>query len=444
MTSAISKYLLGLEEFEEGVVSEPVEENQDPIDPVTTDVIADEPIVEAEPMDGEFQPLLETEDVVDSDEIIHTVTESDQLVNETEEQYDNAVEATVALEAYASLLKKCQRDGISQETANFMRIGVGLAERHLGGVTLGLEEYPVDGRSSSRVAAVSYEDFKEKLKAARDWIIEMFKKLYAAIIAKAKNVASGLDKVEKASTKLGEFNLAKKSTDIKEDWDGLFERKATSFEYADGSVVKDLSKVITGVVYVIADIGPTYNEDILGGLEGLVTSIDPNRNSKDDVIKSIGEVLSSGAKLKDFMSKLGDSPLPGDYTLVQKDEIGAILFQAPKSPSKEELPDYEITNLDVNKVIKTLAADITRLKSVHAKVISIDAKIKSLGSSAQALLTKTYDDESSAEVARLLASEIQKVSKSFSLAVYDNIKYAVQLMATQLKICEDAVKAKYK
>lgn len=451
MSKHIAKHLASLEEFEVESV-DTVGELETPEEPEVAD---DEPVLEVAvtdttgeveevavtndgdqveivedvtQMDGEYQPGLDTEeDAVDQS--LNELALQEQEIIDNGNDIDTAVEATIALEQYAAILYKCRRDGISQETAKFLKIGVDLAEKSLGNkVAFGIEDYEYTPRSSVMVASISYEDFKEKVAGAKKYITELWKKFLSFVETQSKNLFSGLTLVEAKFNKLKE-KLVENGVSTDEV---MIPTKLASRFAVDGRVeitsLRDYADILDGLVQFQTKLVPAIKKEIIDEMAKPVKAANGDPLQMMDNILEISDRVDLG---KYIPAELKDKPTVGNLRVVVKKEgynHTALLLtdgdlaqldtdEESLSISKNQAPS------DVLNAINEAITSLNELSKVHTKVGELKDHVNAIKND----LDKSAErvDEETDEYTKVIQAII-KVGQNQTMAVFANMREIVK------------------
>lgn len=456
MSKHIAKHLASLEEFEVESV-DTVDELEAPVEP---EVVDDEPVLEVAvidttgeveevavtndgtqveiaedvtQMDGEYQPGLDAqEDAVDQS--LNELALQEQEIIDNGNDIDTAVEATIALEQYAAILYKCRRDGISQETAKFLKIGVDLAEKSLGDkVAFGIEDYEYTSRSSVMVASVSYEDFKEKVDGAKKYIAELWKKFLSFVETHGKNLFSGLTLVEakfnKLKSKLKENGVVSEEVMIPT-------RLASRFAI-DGKVeftsLEDYANTLNGLVMFQTKLVPAIKKEII---DEMAKPIKANGDSPSKILDLLAEINDRVDLGKYIPAELKDKPTVGNLRVIvkKKDFNHTALLQVDPDLAQLDTDEESLSisknqaPTDVLKAVRTAIISLDELSKVHAKVDELKDHVNAikndLDKSAKKA-TKYYGEDETDKQTKTIQAII-KVGQNQTMAVFANMREIVK------------------
>lgn len=456
MSKHIARHLASLEEFEVESV-DTVDELEAPVEP---EVVDDEPVLEVAvtdttgeveevavtndgdqveivedvtQMDGEYQPALDVEeDVVDQS--LNELALQEQEIIDNGNDIDTAVEATIALEQYAAILYKCRRDGISQETAKFLKIGVDLAEKSLGNkVAFGIEDYEYTPRSSVMVASVSYEDFKEKVADAKKYIAELWKKFLSFVEAQSKNLFSGLTLVEAKFDKLRQAVSRNGSlTD-----EVMIPTKLASRFAVDGRVeitsLRDYADILDGLVQFQTKLIPAIKKEIVDEMAKPVKNDSGDPSSTFD---ALSEIANRTDLTRYIPAKLKERPTVGNLrVVVKKEEFNhtALLLvdgDLAQLDTDEESLSFTRTQAptDVLNAINEAITSLDELSKVHTKVDELKDQVNAIKNDLDKSAERAtkYYGEDEAEKQTKAVQLIIKVGQNQTMAVFANMREIVK------------------
>lgn len=444
MSKYIAKHLASLEEFEvESVdtVEPEVADGEPVLEVAVTDTTGEveevavtndgdqvEIVEDVTQMDGEYQPGLDAEeDAVDQS--LNELALQEQEIIDNGNDIDTAVEATIALEQYAAILYKCRRDGISQETAKFLKIGVDLAEKSLGNkVAFGIEDYEYTSRSSVMVASVSYEDFKEKVDGAKKYIVELWKKFLSFVEAQSKNLFSGLTLVE---AKFDKLNKAIRRNGASTDEIMIPTRLVSRFA-VDGKVeitsLREYADTLDGLVQFQTKLVPAIKKEIV---DEMAKSVKIGNGSPAQIIAAEFEIYDRVDLSKYIPAELKDKPTVGNLRVVVKKEnhnhtalllVDGDLAQLDTDEESLSISKSQASS-DVMTAINKAITSLDELSKVHAKVDELRDHVNAIKND----LDKSIEpvEEGTERLVKVLQTVI-KMGQNQTMAVFANMREIVK------------------
>ncbi|AEH03524.1 internal head protein [Pseudomonas phage PhiPA3] len=406
-----------------------------PVAEVTTDIPAgaeqevDIAVDQGLPPTGE--EILDVEAAVDNDSTLpmmdHSQIEQTIIAN----QVDDMIEVQQSMEAYAALLKQTGLEGISQQTAAFLRVGLKDAERKLGvtGLVAGLESYDATPRSAIQKATVSTEDLKAYAKQAFEKVMELIRKLLAAIASGFESLMSGIVETEH---KLNLLEQAAEQLRGKEAPNAVVPLNDPLLFAGTKLKFKD-TKSLSGLAHFSSYAYPAAVKKYYEGLGTLVKGWDPIKGNADDLVEKL---TSATAPLDDLYSD--NEILPGNMVI----DIAAdgIVYGLRKDETQDDQVSGKLTVRSVPEIKQHLKklSDIIKInkaaKAEHEKIAEGAKTLTDAGKALEAKLgSAELDPSSKAEIQKVLntIADLVRTSNPRSKQI---THYVIRVVSAHLKV----------
>lgn len=365
-----------------------------PVDsPSAAQVVAPDTVVSTEPA----QPV-DIQMVVETQNPTAMLGQATQESGFCQEQADNLLAMQQACEHYGKLLRQTGLEGISEEGAAFMQVGLKLIQRTLGTeLQVSKESFDtITPRSSRMKVTISAEGIKEMASKAYDAFIEAIKKLVALIekgwdqlkdfgINQEKSIDDKLERLKKIKVNAVSEEITVRSPALlfangeevfpeTKALFGLAHFAFTAYPKAMETYYKDLARYVRGISKSAEDDDLSYEEvaanvDALGKpLEALSSA--PGINSKfngNHVIDISGDGLSFGIKQGD------GKDAPDEVTLVVEAPVKIRKMLEQLRLINNLIVDYRPSNERVHRAAEQLLKDAEGVKdaNVNKKLLQV-------------------------------------------------------------------------
>ena len=293
-----------------------------------------------------------TDDTVESEDDDEDMPEAEIMEAESdadiaeadavEDEMADIAETQEALEAYAELIRGAGLDGISQQAAAFMGVGLKAAVKHapsLEAITVSCENYDTGPRGAVTKATVSLETLSESIKEAFRKFIEWLKKRIAAGRHFFKRFTSNLMAVSSELKKL-ETELK----DYKPVGDTQWETKVSEILFTgDRFTGYDVEQLIEPSKFIVEDL-PKLQTSVIKKVTEKIKRADPEKLTKEDSF----EIFASFTDI----IKQGNYQLPGGRNIEFDLEKGVQLV----SDDDFSVPDKQLT---LTRTVSELRKGIT-------------------------------------------------------------------------------------
>lgn len=365
-----------------------------PVDsPSASQVVAPDTVVSTEPaVPVDIQMVVETQDPT------AMLGQATQESGFCQEQADNLLAMQQACEHYGKLLRQTGLEGISEEGAAFMQVGIKMIQRTLDtDLQVSKESFDtITPRSSRMKVTISAESLKEMASKAYDAFIEAIKKLVALIekgwdqlkdfgINQGKSIDDKLERLKKIKINAVSEEITVRSPSLlfangeevfpeTKALFGLAHFAFTAYPKAMETYYKSLGQYARGVSKESDDNETSYEEvsaniDALGKpLEALSTA--PGINAKFNgnyEIDISGDGLSFGIKQGD-----GKEP-PAEVELVVDAPVKIRKMLEQLRMINDLIVNYRPSNERVHKAAQQLLKDAEGIKNtdVNKKLLQV-------------------------------------------------------------------------
>lgn len=303
-----------------------------------------------------------TDDTVESEDDDEDMPEAEIMEAESdadiaeadavEDEMADIAETQEALEAYAELIRGAGLDGISQQAAAFMGVGLKAAVKHapsLEAITVSCENYDTGPRGAVTKATVSLETLNESIKEAFRKFIEWLKKRITAGRHFFKRFTSNLMAVSSELKKMEEELKSYKGKPM-DEWQTAVTPILFTGNKFTGYDIEGLHEACKEV----AEVYPKFMGSVIDKIAQKVKSFNPDTGNVDQLISEI-----TGAV--DRVGKGERIELPGGRSIDYDAEQGMHLV----TDDSFEAPDQRITTtrypIELKKAAKDARACLNKL-----------------------------------------------------------------------------------
>lgn len=341
-----------------------------------------------------------------------------------QERADELLDMQNALESYGRLIRQTGLDGVSEEGAAFMQVGIKLIQKSLGtNVKVSTESFDdIHPRSSRTKVTISSESIKELAGKAYDAFVAAIKRLVELLrqgweqlfdfsINQEHKIDEYLDRVGKL-----------KGSSVGED----ITIKSPGMLFADGQEVFPESRALTGLAHFSLVSYPKAMVDYYGKVSKFIKDLDPEDLKEGEFkvnVDAIAKPLHDLAK-DDTVKVLFN----GNHQIsISENELsfGISVVDGKSPPSEIVLPVMPPVKLRkilkelhlINNIVKDYNVSNDRVIKAAEKLVDVAVNLKAAGSLNSDILSLVKD---SAPRNREIAKFISKVSVAY-LAVLDKM-----------------------
>lgn len=378
------------------------------------------------------------DDDFESGEILDAEADADVAeADKVEDEINDIDDTREALEAYAELIKSAGLDGISQQAAAFMSVGLKRAVKHapsLESMYVSCEAFETGPRGAVTKANVSQESFGEAIKETFRKFIEWLKKRITAgrhFFNRFKNNIIELS----SELKKFEAEVAQYKGRPMDEW----ETSVTPILFTgDKFTGYDLDQLIEPSKVVVKDL-PDHLISIIKDITNKVSKIDVNKTTGDEITSVFESIISSVGEIKQ-----SDITLPGGRTIKFNDgqEFGLKLEEDESFTASES----KISTTRYPMEIKKAAKDARRCLDI---LLAANTKNDQLSSAYEAMITALEklvkdadksDDETTRGVAGNLRTSIAQLNKMLNPNNDKVVAYIAKCVTARLSFLSKAIK----
>ncbi len=323
-----------------------------------------------------------------------------------EDEMADIAETQEALEAYAELIRGAGLDGISQQAAAFMGVGLKAAVKHapsLEAITVSCENYDTGPRGAVTKATVSLETLSESIKEAFRKFIEWLKKRITAGRHFFKRFTSNLMAVSS--------ELKKLETELKEYkpvGDTQWETKVSEILFTgDRFTGYDVEQLIEPSKFIVEDL-PKLQTSIVKKITEKVKSINPEKIVVGDETDIFMDIL------KNNLSGMSNESmeLPGGRTIEFDQDKGTALTM----DDSFSVPDKQLTLTRTPAELRKGITDARKCMTILLKANELNDRLADAYDGLASAFDKLVKDVEKSEdsTTKELASKLRSSVVSFT------------------------------
>lgn len=378
-------------------------------------------------------------DDFESGEVLNAEADADVAeADKVEDEINDIDDTREALEAYAELIKTAGLDGISQQAAAFMSVGLKRAVKHapsLESMYISCEAFETGPRGAVTKANISQESFSEAIKETFRKFIEWLKKRIAAGRHFFKRFTTNLMAVKSELNSL-EQELKNYKPENSSEWNtNVSEILFTGKEFTG----YDLQHLIDPCKLIAEDI-PKHLIQVTNELISKISKIDPEKVSLDDSVNIGIDVFSAiGELVRD------DIELPGGRYInsMTGEDVGLSL----KKEEGFSVANSQLTLTRSPAELKKAVSDAQKCLNILLKANAMNDKVSDTYEKLITTLNNLADkaekseDETTKNVAKGIRGLTAGLSKTLNPNTDDIIAYLGKCIVARLGFVRKAIKS---
>lgn len=371
------------------------------------------------PVPVSAEPTPETQPV-DIQQVIETQNPTEMLGQAAQEatvlqaRADELLDMQHACEQYAKLIRQTGLEGISQEGAAFLTVGLEVIQKSLGTqYKVSNEDFSTINPRSSRVkATISVEDIKEMANTAYEKLKEIIRKIIALIEKGWEKFQDfGMNQNEKIEELMGRIKAVKGSGALSKE----ITIRSPGMLYADGELVYPEVRQLTGLAHFALRAYPKALTDYYKGLDAWIKKMGDLDVTEEEIEAHMVHVAKPLAALTNdpTVGQLFNGNRKVDISPSEL-SFGITQGEGAEAPPEVELPVAPLVKLRKALVdIKIINDIIISYRDANKKIVDAANKLQAdnTNKAATEVLAKVVKD--SAPRNREIAEFITQVLRAY-------------------------------